>query len=82
MPATHPKTVTLDVREDIAQGREPCSRIMSTVAGLRGDERLKVIAPFEPRPLFDLLAMHGFEHQATPIANGDWEVLFFRPASA
>lgn len=82
MPVKKPKTVALDVREDIAQGREPCSLILSTVAKLRAGERLKLIAPFEPVPLFSLLAMQGFEHQATPLANGEWEVLFFRPSAA
>jgi uncharacterized protein (DUF2249 family) len=72
------KTVTLDVREDLRRGREPFSRIMQTVSGLKADEQLLLIAPFEPKPLFGVLAQHGFSHEATPTAAGDWEVLFTR----
>ncbi len=71
-------TVTLDVREDIRNGREPFGKIMQTVAHLKDRERLLLIAPFEPAPLFAVLAQRGFSHQSTPTATGDWEVLFTR----
>lgn len=70
--------VTLDVREDLAQGRPPCARIMQVVNTLQEGEQLRVIAPFQPAPLFDKLAGHGFGHVARELANGDWEVLFDR----
>ena len=70
--------VTLDVRDDLQRGREPFSRIMGTVAQLRPDEKLRLVAPFEPVPLFAVLAQQGFTHSARQIANGDWEVLFER----
>ena len=35
------QTVTLDVREDIRNGREPFGKIMQTVAGLKDDEQLR-----------------------------------------
>ena len=70
--------VTLDVREDIKRGREPFSRIMQAVAGLKGHEDLRLIAPFEPAPLFGVLAQQGFSHETTPTAGGDYEVLFTR----
>ena len=70
--------VTLDVRDDLHRGREPFSRIMGTVAQLRPDEKLRLVAPFEPVPLFAVLAQQGFTHSARQIANGDWEVLFER----
>ena len=72
------KTVTLDVREDIRKGREPLSRIITAVAELRDDERLLLIAPFEPVPLFRLMEKDGYQHRARPIESGDWEVLFTR----
>ncbi len=71
-------TVTLDVREDIRNGREPFSQIMATVAALRPDEQLQLIAPFEPVPLFAVMAKRGFHHQAQPLPSGDWEVHFTR----
>jgi uncharacterized protein (DUF2249 family) len=71
-------TVKLDVREDIRNGREPFGKIMQTVARLKGSEQLLLIAPFEPAPLYAVLAQQGFSHQSKPTATGDWEVLFTR----
>ena len=68
--------VTLDVREDIRNGREPFAKIMQTVASLKNDEQLLLIAPFEPVPLFALLAQRGYFHQSKPTPTGDFEVLF------
>jgi uncharacterized protein (DUF2249 family) len=73
---------TLDVREDIRQGREPFSRIMQAVAGLKDQQDLLLIAPFKPAPLFGVLAAQGFSHDATETATGDWEVRFTRGAEA
>jgi len=74
--------VTLDVREDIRAGRQPCSSIMAAVAGLKDGESLRLLAPFEPAPLFEVLGQQGFAHSARPIGDSDWEVLFFRDAAA
>jgi len=70
--------VTLDVREDFRKGRDPFSRISQTVAGLQGDQKLLLRAPFEPRPLFHVLAGRGFSHQARQLGAGEWEILFTR----
>lgn len=72
------KVVTLDVREDIQRGREPFAKIMQAIAKLKDNESLLLIAPFEPVPLFGVLAQRGFSHQSQPSAAGDWEVLFTR----
>jgi len=72
------QTVTLDVREDIRNGREPFAKIMQTVARLKDDEQLLLIAPFEPAPLFAVLAQRGFSYQSKPTPAGDYEVLFER----
>lgn len=74
------QTVTVDVREDIRNGGEPFSKIMNAVAQLRPKENLLLLAPFEPKPLFGVLAKQGFTHTAREIADGDWEVLFTRSA--
>ena len=73
-------TVKLDVREDIRNGREPFGKIMQTVARLKDSEQLLLIAPFEPAPLYAMLAQQGFSHQSKPTPSGDWEVLFTRGA--
>src|SRR5512137_544880 len=75
------KVVTIDVRDDIRRGRQPCARITEAADALKDGEALRLIAPFEPVPLFSLLGDKGFSHQATPLGSGDWEVLFTRNAA-
>ena len=75
------KTITVDVREDIRNGHEPFSRIMSAVASLAGGQDLLLIAPFEPQPLFGVLATKGFQHRSREVGQGHWEVLFSRTAN-
>ncbi len=75
---TDPKTVVLDVREDLQQGREPFAKIMRTVAQLGPNEKFLLIAPFEPRPLFAVLEQKGFACRSTATTEGDFEVLFWR----
>jgi uncharacterized protein (DUF2249 family) len=72
--------IKLDVREDIRNGQEPFGKIMQAVNRLKDEEQLLLIAPFEPAPLYAMLAQQGFSHQSTPTATGDWEVLFTRGA--
>lgn len=71
-------TEILDVREDIRAGRDPFKRIMETVARLKESKGLRLIAPFEPVPLFDVMVRRGFSHEAHPMSSGDWEVTFTR----
>jgi uncharacterized protein (DUF2249 family) len=71
-------TVTLDVREDLRNGREPFTKIMSTVVALRPGEQFRLIVPFEPTPLFEVMERRGFRHAAQSVESGDWEVLFTR----
>jgi uncharacterized protein (DUF2249 family) len=66
------------MRDDIRNGREPFSKIMSAVAELRAGDQLLLIAPFEPVPLFAALKKQGFQHTAKPAESGDWEVLITR----
>ncbi len=70
--------VTLDVREDLQRGREPFSKIMGAAASLKENQDLLLIAPFEPAPLFPILAQQGFTHETKSSAEGKWEILFSR----
>jgi len=72
----------LDVREDISAGGEPCSRIMELAGRLQAGDTLHLIAPFEPRPLYEVLGRQGFTHESHALAGGDWEVRFTRKPSA
>lgn len=75
-------TITLDVREDLRQGREPFSKIMNAAQQLGPYETLFLIAPFEPAPLFSVLGNQGFDHQSKRLQTGDWEVVFTRQPGA
>lgn len=70
------ETITLDLREDIRAGREPFSRIMAAASQMEPGKALLIIAPFEPKPLFPILAKHGFRHTSQQTATGEWQVLF------
>jgi uncharacterized protein (DUF2249 family) len=70
------KVVTLDVRPDIKRGQEPFGRIMRAVADLAPGQKLLLLAPFEPVPLFRVMAARGFAHTAERAPSGHWEVLF------
>ena len=72
------RLVTLDVRDDLRNGREPFSKVMGAVARLQPDEKLRLITPFEPAPLISVLGNQGFEYESKQIQSGDWEVLFTR----
>jgi uncharacterized protein (DUF2249 family) len=78
MAVMNKKVAIVDVREDIRSGREPFSKIMQAALELEDDQDLLLIAPFEPAPLFAVLGQRGFSHESNVLANGDYEVRFFR----
>ncbi|MET3792827.1 DUF2249 domain-containing protein [Aquamicrobium terrae] len=70
--------VDLDVRPILRDGGEPLSEIIQAVEALAPHEGLRLLAPFKPVPLFQLLGNRGFSYEAREIGEGDWEVLFHR----
>lgn len=72
--------VHLDVRPDIERGQEPFVRIMAAVKSLAPDQVLVLRAPFEPIPLYDVLAKRRFAHWTQWGRPADWSVWFFRQA--
>ncbi|HET7369879.1 MAG TPA: DUF2249 domain-containing protein [Gammaproteobacteria bacterium] len=68
--------LTLDVREELRNGGEPLPRIMARVRDLQSGQALRLLATFEPLPLYAVLARKGFGHEARHLGEGDWEVLF------
>jgi uncharacterized protein (DUF2249 family) len=66
----------LDVRDILRSGGEPFGAIMQSVAALAPGQGLRLLATFEPVPLFTVLGSRGFTHQAQSLGDGDWEVLF------
>jgi uncharacterized protein (DUF2249 family) len=68
--------VDLDVRPILMAGGEPFAAIMEAVGELDPGEGLRLLATFEPTPLFSVLGARGFEHEASELGGGDWQVLF------
>ncbi|HET7675942.1 MAG TPA: DUF2249 domain-containing protein [Gammaproteobacteria bacterium] len=68
--------LTLDVREELRNGGEPLPRILAAVGSLAPDQPLRLLATFEPLPLYAVLGRKGFGHSAKRLGEGDWEVLF------
>ena len=73
--------LALDVSPDLAQGQDPLAKIIETVGQLAAGQELLLIAPFEPVPLYEVLAQRGFAHTTQQAARSEWWVTF-RPASA
>lgn len=78
LTATLTPTIELDVRDDLRNGREPFSRIMTTVAALGDVDVLHLRTTFEPVPLFAVMDRRGFAHHAEQHDPGDWSVWFYR----
>lgn len=55
-------TVILDVRDELRLGGAPLPKIPSVVEALRQGEHLRLLAPFEPKPLFEVLTQHRSHH--------------------
>ena len=68
--------LTLDVRDDLRRGGEPLPRILQAVGSLSPGQGLRLLATFEPLPLYAVLGRKGFGHQAVRHGEADWEVLF------
>lgn len=72
--ATH----VCDVREDLRNGQEPFSKIMAVVSMLAPEDVMELIAPFQPAPLYKMLAKRGFDYTEEQRPDGDWKITFFR----
>ena len=74
MPSDAP--LELDVRPLFAAGTPPLSTILSAVQRLQPGQALRLIAPFPPVPLYDLLGSRGFTPVAQERPDGAWEIVF------
>lgn len=68
----------LDVRDMLEKGQEPFRLITGTAREVGEGEAMRLIASFEPIPLYDALARQGFSHWSEPVGDGSWSVLFHR----
>jgi uncharacterized protein (DUF2249 family) len=72
----------LDVRPVLRAGGEPFTVIMDAVERLDTGQPLRLLATFEPVPLYGVLGKKGFTHAARAIGGGDWEVVFTPTSTA
>jgi uncharacterized protein (DUF2249 family) len=75
------RRVRVDVREDLRRGDKPIARIMAAVNALDPDQALEVRAPFEPVPLYGVLARQGLSHWVGARNPDDWSIWFYRDAA-
>ncbi len=68
--------IDIDVRPILHAGGEPFSVIMAALERLEPGEGLRLLAPFKPVPLFDVMASKGFAHCDAELEGGDWEIRF------
>ena len=73
--------VDVDVREDLRNGREPFTRIMTAARGLGDDQVMHLRAIFKPVPLFEVLEGMGLRFDVESHASDDWSVWCWRPAA-
>jgi hypothetical protein len=78
MADSTPPDVILDVRPDLARGQEPLTKIMAAARGIQPGGRLVVQAPFEPFPLYGVLAKLGFVSQSENLGEEGIRVTFQR----
>ncbi|WP_222919086.1 DUF2249 domain-containing protein [Natrinema sp. SYSU A 869] len=69
--ATKSTERTLDVREIDGP---PFDDIMAALKDLETEHRLRLIAPFEPEPLYEVLDDRGFTHESEEREGGVWHV--------
>jgi len=66
----------LDVRPMLAAGAGPIGAIMDAVRSLAPGQSLRLIAPFEPAPLYAKLGDMGFTHATSQREDGAFEIIF------
>ena len=70
--------VVLDVRPIFERGETPCTAIDAAAAQVAPGQKLVLLAPFEPLPLYAKLARQGFQAAPQPQADGSWRIEFSR----
>ena len=75
-----PEVMELDVRPVLAEGQDPFEQIMSVVHRLRNNDGFRLVAPFNPVPLRNVLAERGMTSYAEPMPEGGWVVYFHNDA--
>jgi hypothetical protein len=78
MSESRPDPVELDIRSLIKIGHPPFQKIMETADALAPGAGFRLIAPFEPIPLYPLMMDKGFDHRTKKMPDGSWQIEFSR----
>jgi uncharacterized protein (DUF2249 family) len=73
-----PAPLELDVRPICAARQAPLPAILDAVSRLAPGQDFRLIAPFEPAPLYQLLGQQGFTATSRETGDGAWEITFRR----
>jgi uncharacterized protein (DUF2249 family) len=73
-----PRFRTLDVRPILARGEEPFATIRARLRALARGQGLRIVAPFVPAPLIEMVRSEGFSTALARRGDGGWEVCFWR----
>ncbi|HET9133703.1 MAG TPA: DUF2249 domain-containing protein [Gemmatimonadales bacterium] len=68
----------LDVRDIIQRGGEPLGDILTASEALPPGGVLHLRSPFQPLPLYRVMAERGFRHHSTMFGHDDWSTWFWR----
>jgi uncharacterized protein (DUF2249 family) len=64
--------LTLDIRG--MEPPEPFERVLATIADFGRGDTLRILADFEPRPLYRILERDGFRHHVEAGADAPFEI--------
>lgn len=70
--------VDLDVRDELAAGREPLPQILKVAEQLGSGQVLHLRSPFRPSPLSARLGHLGFASHSFCFGDGDWSTWFWK----
>ena len=75
-PISFVEPLVLDTRPIFSRGETPCQAIDNAVASLIPGQKLQLIVPFEPVPLYAKFGAQGFSHKAQLRDDGTWQIEF------
>lgn len=76
MSTTAPAPLILDVRPFFTEQRPPLPAILQAVRQLAPGQALQLLAPLEPKPLYDMLAQQGLTASSQQHPDGTWQIDF------
>lgn len=74
--AAQPEPRVVDIRPLCAAGDPPLSTILDAADQLKPRQSLRLIAPFEPTPLYALLGGRGLMPNPSLQPDGSWQIDF------